>query len=69
MVFDIPSRTLRKYIRNFVPEPFQDNGNGYRFDRNRIDRLLIDQGRLITLTFSGKNSRIVRLSDLLADGK
>lgn len=67
IVFDVQKRMLRRYIRNFIPAPFQDNGHG--LDMNVINRLMIDRGRLIALTFYGANSRIARLSDLTAEDK
>lgn len=67
MLFDVKQFVLRQYIRNFIPAPFQDNGNG--LDKNVIGRLMIDRGRLIALTFYGENSRIVSLSDLAANDR
>jgi uncharacterized protein YecT (DUF1311 family) len=62
IVFDVQKRALRRYIRDFIPAPFQDNGSG--LDRNVIGRLMTDRGRLIALTLYGENSRIVSLADL-----
>lgn len=63
LIFDLAKQHLRHYIKNFILAGFRDNGSG--LDANRIDRLIIDRGRLIALTFYGENSRIVPLDDLL----
>jgi hypothetical protein len=62
LIFDVKSNRLRRYIRDFIPAGFKDNGNG--LDVNRIDRLITDRGRLIAITFHGEHSRIVPLSSL-----
>lgn len=63
LIYDLENRRLRRYIKDFIQMGFKDNGFG--LDANRIDRLIVDQGRLIALTFYGANSRIVPLSGLL----
>lgn len=66
LVIDLRNGQLRRYLKDFIAPDFRDNGHG--LDRHRIDRLMIDNGRLIAITFYGDNSRIVPLSDLpLAD--
>ncbi|HVK55311.1 MAG TPA: hypothetical protein VM532_09820, partial [Burkholderiales bacterium] len=67
MVFDVKNNRLQRYIKNFIPAPFKDNGNG--LDANRIDRLLVDRGRLIAITFHGENSQVVPISELVASGE
>lgn len=62
LIFDLDGNRLKRYIKDFIPVGFKDNGFG--LDSNRIDRLIIDQGRLMALTFYGKDSRIVQLGDL-----
>lgn len=63
LVFDFETNRLKRYIRNFISaDKFKGNDN--RSDEYRINRLIIDQGRLIALTFYGKNSRIIQLADL-----
>lgn len=61
-VYDLRDRRIRRYIKDFIPTGF--NNNGFGLDTSRIDRLIIDQDRLIALTFRGASSRIIRLSDL-----
>lgn len=66
LLIDLRNGQLRRYLKDFIASDFRDNGHG--LDRHRIDRLMIDNGRLIALSFYGDNSRIVPLSDLpLAD--
>jgi hypothetical protein len=67
IVFDVKNGVVQRYIRDFIPAPFQDNGSG--LDMNVIGRLMIDRERLIALTFYGENSRIVPLSDLVAPSR
>jgi hypothetical protein len=62
LIYDLGHHRLRRYIKGFIPAGFTDNGHG--LDENRIERLMIDHGRLIALTFRGTNSVIMRLSDL-----
>jgi uncharacterized protein len=61
-VFDLATSSLVRYIKDYIPEGFADNGNG--LDTNRITRLIIDRGRLIAITFNGWNSRFIRLNEL-----
>jgi hypothetical protein len=63
IIFDTKNNRLKRYIKNFIPAGFKDNGNG--LDTNRIDRLMIDRNRLIAITFYGENSQIVPLSDFI----
>ena len=63
LIFDIKNNLLQRYIKNFIPAAFKDNGNG--LDMNRINRLMIDRERLIALTSYGENSQIVPLSSLV----
>jgi hypothetical protein len=63
IIFDTKNNRLKRYIKNFIPAGFKDNGNG--LDINRIDRLMIDRNRLIAITFYGENSQIVPLSDFI----
>jgi uncharacterized protein len=65
LIFDIKSNTLQRYIKNLIPAELKSDRK--EFDRYRIDRLMIDQGHLIALTFSGEDSRIVPLSSLVVD--
>jgi hypothetical protein len=62
LIYDLKDHRLRRYIKNFITAGFRNNGVG--LDMNRIERLIIDQGKLIVLTFYGANSRIIQLSDL-----
>ena len=62
LIYDLSARRLNRYIKDFIPGEFKNNGFG--LDAHRITRLMIDQGRLIALTFHGVNSQIIRLSDL-----
>jgi uncharacterized protein YecT (DUF1311 family) len=62
LIYDLSNHRLRRYIKDFMSAGFRDNGSG--LDANRIDRLIIDRGRLIALTNYGENSRIIPLSDL-----
>ena len=62
LIYDLKDRRLRRYIKNFITAGFRNNGFG--LDMNRIERLIIDHGKLIVLTFYGANSRIIQLSDL-----
>lgn len=63
LIYDVENHRLLRYIKDFILAGFKDNGFG--LDANRIDRLIIDQGRLIALTFYGANSRIILLGDLI----
>lgn len=63
IIIDIDSQKLIKYIHNFILEGFENNGNGV--DLNKISRLIIDKDRLIALTFSGLNSRLVNWKELI----
>jgi hypothetical protein len=65
MIFDLRSNRLRRYIKNFTAPQFEDNGFG--LDKNRINKLIVDNGRLVAITFYGKNSQIVPLSELSFD--
>lgn len=66
LLIDLRNGQLRRYLKDFIAADFRDNGHG--LDRHRIDRLMIDGGRLIAISFYGDNSRIVPLSELpLAD--
>lgn len=62
LIFDVRNNRLLRYIKNFIPAVFKDNGFG--LDTHRIARLMIDRDRLIALTFYGQNSRIVPLASL-----
>lgn len=62
LIYDLSARRLKRYIKDFIPGGFKNNGFG--LDAHRIIRLMIDQGRLLALTFYGANSQIIRLSDL-----
>jgi hypothetical protein len=62
LIFDLREKRIKRYIKDFIPAGFKNNGFG--LDANRIDRLIIDRGRLIALTFYGENSRVILLSDL-----
>jgi hypothetical protein len=53
LIYDLAQHRLRRYIRDFI-----------HLDERRIERLVIDRGRLIALTFHSVNSRVMRLSDL-----
>jgi len=61
LIFDLKNLRIQRYIKDFITDGFRSR----YMDTNQIDRLIIDQDRLIALTFSGANSRIIRLSDLL----
>lgn len=67
LIFDLRNNRLRRYIKNFIPAVFKDNGFG--LDTHRIARLMIDRDRLIALTFYGQNSRIVPLASLGIAGR
>ncbi|MFW5958162.1 MAG: hypothetical protein ACOCQ0_03295 [Desulfosalsimonas sp.] len=66
IIIDIDRHEVVKYICGFIEEGFADNGNGS--DANQIVRIIIDDNRLIALTLSGINSRIVEWEKLL-DGQ
>jgi len=61
VVYDLADRSVRRYIKDYIVAPPNRASN---IDANQITRLLIDEGRLIALTFRGENSRVARLSDL-----
>lgn len=66
LLFDMRNGRLLRYLKDFIAVDFRDNGHG--LDRHRIDRLIVDSGRLIAIAFYGANSRVVPLSELpLAD--
>ncbi len=65
MIFDIKENRVKRFIKDLIPGGFKNNGNG--LDMNRIDRLLLDRGRLIAITFCGENCQIVPVADLLAN--
>lgn len=67
LIFDVKNNRLQRYIKNFIPAVFKDNGFG--LDTHRIARLMIDRDRLIALTFYGQNSRIVPLTSLGIAGR
>ncbi|MFW5908668.1 MAG: hypothetical protein ACOCR8_03415 [Desulfosalsimonas sp.] len=64
IIIDIDKQEVVKYICGFIEEGFADNGNGS--DANQIVRIIIDDNRLIALTLSGVNSRIIEREKLLA---
>jgi hypothetical protein len=47
------------YERDFIPGGFRNNGNGV--DKSKITKLMVDESRLVAITFSGANSRILDL--------
>jgi hypothetical protein len=59
LVYDIERRAIVGYEKNLIREGFLSNCCGV--DRNRIVKLIVDQQRLIALTFDGSNSRVVEL--------
>lgn len=67
LIYDIRNHRLLRYIKDFIVAGFKNNG--FDLDANRIQRLIVDQGRLIVLTFYGANSRIILLRDLLQSQK
>jgi len=61
VVYDLADHSMRRYIKDYIVYPPNQAAN---IDANQITRLLIDEGRLIALTFRGENSRVAKLTDL-----
>ncbi len=61
VVYDLSDRSVRRYIKDYIVAPPNRASN---IDANQITRLLIDEDRLLALTFRGENSRVARLNDL-----
>lgn len=62
LIYDLNGFQLRRYIKDFIPNSFANNGFGV--DTNRISRLLVDRGRLLALTFNGQNSQLIDLKGI-----
>jgi hypothetical protein len=60
LVYDLERRVVVSYERDLIREGFVSNCCGV--DRNRIDRLIVDEDRLLALTFDGFNSRVIDLA-------
>lgn len=66
IVFDLTSNQIHRYIKDYI---VSSQGPSSNIDANQIVRLIVDRDRLIALTFRGENSRVVRLEDLMMDGR
>jgi hypothetical protein len=60
LVYDFERRMVVGYEKDLIREGFLNNCCGV--DRDGIVRLVLDEGRLIVLTFDGTNSRVINLS-------
>jgi hypothetical protein len=60
LVYDLPSLVLKARFQDLITEG-PDKAN-WR-DKNAIARLIIDQDRLIVLTYDGKKSRTINLTE------
>lgn len=63
IILNLKNNTIEKYISGFISEGYKDNGHGV--DVNKISRITIDGDKLIVLTFSGVNNRVVDWKKLL----
>lgn len=61
VIYNLSTRSVHRYIKDYIAAPPNQASN---IDANQITRLLIDEGRLLALTFRGENSRVTRVSDL-----
>ena len=59
LVYDLERRMVVGYENELIREGFLNNCCGV--DRDGIVRLVLDEGRLIALTFDGTNSRVIDL--------
>lgn len=59
LVYDLERRMLVRYEKELIREGFLNNCCGV--DRDGIVRLVLDEGRLLILTFDGSNSRVIDL--------
>jgi hypothetical protein len=64
LIYDLEYRMTVRYEKDLVREEFLNNCCGV--DRNGITRLLLDNDRLVALTFDGANSRVIDLATYLA---
>ena len=64
LIYDLEYRMTVRYEKDLVREGFLNNCCGV--DLNGITRLLLDNDRLVALTFDGANSRVIDLSTYLA---
>jgi hypothetical protein len=60
VVVGLDDARLKAWISDFIPGGIKDNHHSV--DNARIDRLLLDQGRLIALTADGVNSRTIAVT-------
>lgn len=60
LVYDIEGRKLVHYEKDIIREGFLNNCCGV--DRNKISKVVLDQNRLLILTFDGANSRLIDLT-------
>lgn len=60
LVYDINARRLVHYEKDLIREGFLNNCCG--IDRNKISKVILDENRLILLTFDGANSRLIDLT-------
>ncbi len=61
IVYDVNEYRLKKYMKDFISNERDNNCCGV--DQNKITRFLLDHGRLIVITFNGKNSKILNLDN------
>jgi hypothetical protein len=59
LVYDLERRMLVGYEKELIREGFLNNGAD--MDRDGIVQLVLDDGRLLALTFDGSNSRVIDL--------
>lgn len=59
LVYDLDRRTVVGYEKELIREGFLNNCCGV--DRDGIVRLVLDEGRLLAMTFDGSNSRVIDL--------
>lgn len=59
LVYDLERRMVVGYEKELIREGFLDNCCGK--DSDNIDGLVLDEGRLLALTFDGSNSRVIDL--------
>jgi uncharacterized protein len=64
LMYDLERRIVVGYEKELIREGFLDNCCGK--DSNNIDRLVLDEGRLIALTFDGSNTRVIDLTTYTA---
>lgn len=63
IIINIDDHKVVRYISGYISEGFESNGHGV--DVNKISRVIVDNDRLIALTFSGVNTRLAKWEDLV----